>query len=401
MNCPKCHCVLTRFQSYCPSCGAFLGKSKQSSFFGWLVVLGALFSAALIFILNALSKEKAVDVVRDQLASIKNREYTEAYYAFTSKEFQAATSLEEFKKFLKSFSLFTSSFSGELETLKDQNQLKVISGVLRNPEGKSLTVHYQMIDQGGRWKVLNIKAIPGSLEETASTQMKGDSGIEKVLQAQLEMLNQGFFKESYENFSSEEFKKKTSYESFKQFLAHFPIFTSFIKYELLDLTIDENKGIAKLKFKSPEWEAIIDYTFIKVGEKWWIQGIQVMSQESTPSSVPDFNAEALLKPLNAQIESIRVGHIAEAYEKFFSKAFQQATSLSEFESFIKKYSVFHSNRLADFYKLSFNNNIALYNGRFTSQNGEEREVEYALVKENGEWKILKIQIFDPLKGKAR
>jgi hypothetical protein len=216
--------------------------------------------------------------------------------------------------------------------------------------------------------------------------------ILKPIEDQLKALDSGDLKAAYEDYASKSFKESSSFDSFKIFLTHFPILTTFTDYQIMDITAGKDFANVKFKFISPELHSEVEYTMSKENGKWLVRGIQIASQENPPNVVPDFNLEEVLKPLKKQMNAIREGRLKEAYENYTSEAFRQATSFAHFEEFVKLYPVFYDNLTADFYKLTFNNNVGIYNARLTSKKGEEREAEYAVIKENGAWKILQIQI---------
>lgn len=392
-QCPRCHAEILGNPKYCQHCGFLLQPETSSGKKGLLFVLFLILFSLCIFFISIGSEDRAEEIVTEELALIKNNQWTEAYYSQTSKEFQAATSLDDFKKFMKSFPLLLSYDEVDIEPIEDQDNSKIVRGIFKNHKGEALTLNFQLIEQDDKWKILNIKALSDTNpEEDAVFQQYKD--VLLPIENQLKALDKGDLTQAYNEFVSTEFKKNTSLDAFKQFITSHPILTAFEKYDLIDIHEDDPNATVKLKFSNPDVQADVDYTMEKEGNNWKVRGIVVTNQENTPSSIPNFNAEELLKPLKDQLQELKANNIKKAYDDYTSTGFKQSTSLENFEKFIEKYPVFKNNKYADFYKLTFNNNIGMYNARLKSAAGEEREIEYALIKENGHWKILQIEIFE-------
>lgn len=362
---------------------------------GVLIIAGLLLASVLITCLSWIRADTPQKKVREELQAIKDNKLTEAYYAYTSKEFQAATSLDDFKKFLKSIPILAQPSSLDLETLPDLNDLKIVKVVVKGAEGNLVALHFQVIKQDNQWKILNIKAIPSSQEESPNFEAKhGD--VLSTLNTFLNFLDEGKLDSAYRDLTSEGFKSTSTLTTFKEFVSQFPIFRNFIDFEVIDISENENALITKTKLRDPELITVVDFTFVQDADKWLIRGIQIASQTHTPNVVPDFDAAELTKPIKGQLQVIEKGLLKEAYHGFTAKAFQQTTSLEEFEKFIRNYPMFMQKHSTDFYKLTFNNNVGMYNVQLRNANGQSMELEYALMKENGQWKILQIQVFDKL-----
>jgi len=113
---------------------------------------------------------------------------------------------------------------------------------------------------------------------------------------------------------------------------------------------------------------------------------------------PTFNSEDLLKVITAQLNDIREQKTPHAYEAYTSKTFREATSGEAFDKFIHENAAFSKNASANFLRLVFNNNIGTFKGTLTTRDGVIYPVEYDLILEDGQWKILHIQIYNPEKN---
>lgn len=391
--CPFCNAPLEQEGKFCPHCGKerLSGQEKKSRF-GIYVTLALLLAALFLFFFSGFEGTSAESVVKDQLKAIQENKLTEAYYAYTSKEFQAATSLDEFKKFIKGFPLFTEKDESDLETLAPQGKLKVVKGVLKKNHLRPLTVHYQLIDEDGSLKILNLKVIPATNEEDDLLR-KQYKEVLVPLEAIIGKIKSGSIDEVYNTFSPG-FREVTTLPQFKLFLDHFQILTQFESYDLLDVVKNGDAAIVKLEMRSKKLLGVVDYTLVKEGEEWRLRGIQVISQQHTPDAVPDFNEELLVTPIREHLKQIKEGNLNDAYEKGTSKAFKESTSKAQYLEFMKSFPIFKNHTAEDFYNLTFNNNVGIYNLRLKGPDGKDEEVEFSLIKEDGIWKILQIQIYE-------
>jgi len=92
-----------------------------------------------------------------------------------------------------------------------------------------------------------------------------------------------------------------------------------------------------------------------------------------------------------QLELLRQGDIKAAYT-LTSKDFQKATSLDRFTAFVKNYSSLSQNQGHTFTTRSIENNIGTVKGTLTAKDGAVTPVKFQLVKEQGEWRILFIEV---------
>lgn len=265
MNCPKCQTPSSGSLKFCPHCGEKIPERTVTTRrrFGLWIFLGALFMAAFIFITSLMTEETPLNVVKKQLKSISNNQLTEAYYAYTSKEFQASTSLDDFKKFIKSFPSLAKNYDAHLENLSDQNGLKLVKGVIKDSANHLITMHYQLIDQGDHhWKILNIKAIP-TVEEAPTNAKDNYQEILQPIEDQLNAFDKGHFKLAYEKYTTSEFQQASSFETFQQFLSHFPILTSHTNFQLIDVSVKDHTATVETKFQNAVLQAEVEYTLLK------------------------------------------------------------------------------------------------------------------------------------------
>ena len=92
-----------------------------------------------------------------------------------------------------------------------------------------------------------------------------------------------------------------------------------------------------------------------------------------------------------QLALLRQGDIKAAYG-LTSKDFQKATSLAQFTAFVKQYPSLSQNQGHTFTTRSIENNIGTVKGTLTARDGAVTPIRLQLVKEQGEWRILFIEV---------
>lgn len=114
-----------------------------------------IFFALSILFYNLYMQEKIEATIEQQLELIRNNQFTEAYYALTSNEFQTATSLKDFKDFLKSFPILFAYDFFEIHSLEE----KLALGIFKNSNGDVLNLQYKLQKYEGKWKIAGIEVV--------------------------------------------------------------------------------------------------------------------------------------------------------------------------------------------------------------------------------------------------
>lgn len=91
--------------------------------------------------------------------------------------------------------------------------------------------------------------------------------------------------------------------------------------------------------------------------------------------------------VNKQLQALRQGDMITAYA-LTSKDFRNSTSLADFEKFVSNYPALKNNAKASWSSREINNGQGSLKGELIAIDGGVTPIEYRLVKENDEWKIL-------------
>lgn len=104
-----------------------------------------------------------------------------------------------------------------------------------------------------------------------------------------------------------------------------------------------------------------------------------------------FFTQGIADTAKSQLKALRDGDIIKAYS-YTSKDFRSSTSLENFQKFVDNYPSLKNNKDVSFSDRETSNGIGKLKGTLKSTDGGSTPIEYELVKENGEWKILSIKL---------
>jgi len=92
-----------------------------------------------------------------------------------------------------------------------------------------------------------------------------------------------------------------------------------------------------------------------------------------------------------QLVALREGDLTTAYS-YGSKDFQATTTQEDFKNFVNAYPSLKHNISSLWSSREINHNTGTLTGTLTSTDGTVTPIEYHFIKENGEWKILGLQL---------
>lgn len=116
-------------------------------------------------------------------------------------------------------------------------------------------------------------------------------------------------------------------------------------------------------------------------------------KSSRHQEVQHFNSKQIVEIFQKQLQVIKEGDISRAYRDYTSKEFRESTSEEGFQSFINNFEVLSKNKSLKIHALFFENNIGTLQGTLLSDSGECLSIDYDVIEENGQWKIMGIQLF--------
>ena len=99
----------------------------------------------------------------------------------------------------------------------------------------------------------------------------------------------------------------------------------------------------------------------------------------------------VVKPVEKQLDYLKAGDIQAAYD-LTSNEFKNATTLDAFKAFLVQYPSLSNNKSHTFDSREITNNNGTVKGTLEANDGTQTPIEFRLIKENGTWKIIGLQV---------
>lgn len=233
MYCSNCGTSLTEDAQICPQCQHPVAstpvpeaKKKWPAWLKWMVSL--ICAGIILALLLAVVATDPQDSLEKHFSALKSNQITEAYYDYTTKDFQSAVALDKFKDFIKNNESLFKGSSPLIEEESPEGNLQVYRVTFMLGDQKAVQLDYLLKSEGDSWKIQDIR-LAKEAQEAAGQVANGsfDSAeLVNVIVKLLHNLKKGDVQGSYENLTAKEFKEGTTLETFKQFLKQNPIFTN-------------------------------------------------------------------------------------------------------------------------------------------------------------------------------
>lgn len=108
-------------------------------------------------------------VAENQLKALSAGNVEDAYTLYTSKEFQAATSLDVFKQFLAQYPALSNYKEVSFPTRETTNDKGHMEGTLTTKDGATVPINYDFVSEDGGWKIQYIGLPQAGVDSTAPT----------------------------------------------------------------------------------------------------------------------------------------------------------------------------------------------------------------------------------------
>ena len=366
MYCKHCGSKVEGHHLFCPACGNRLSEEPGKRFPGWLKALfGLLILAALIALVVQFKKSDSEETIKNQLNALKTGKLTEAYYQYTSKDFQKSTSLEKFKEVIKSFPLLSQVNSISIDEKEENDDQESIKATLDSDDNQTFKMDYGLVKEDDEWKIVFFKLAeaPKPIEEPSTD--PANNPIDTI-ENQLDAIKADKIDAAYNDYVTKDFKKATSLKAFKEFVQSHPILKDFSSKK--HGAFSDTKGVKKIKFWISDDQGnrnILDYTLAKEGDKWKVRGIELLPDDVEPidEKTAAVDPSHLSDQVTNFVDLIKKGEIEKAYEELTTENFKSATSLEVFTNTIKGYNSFIHNESLEFKKTSLKGKVGHGNRR--------------------------------------
>lgn len=286
MFCPQCGTQVVNEFQYCPVCGARLDHPIPLSSIDqnntkrvmplWFKILVFLAVVALLGVTaGILFTESLVDVVDKQLADLKEGDIAKAYYDYTSTNFQASTSLDQFKEFVSAYPIFLNVQSASFTQRSMRQNIGTLKGTLTTQEHLSLPIEYKLIKEDGKWRILSIRLLQkgGKENEPAVDPQQ----LIQVAKSQMQAIEKGQIDLAYQLYTSKEFKTATSEKEFESFLNKYPILAQHQTVTLHKPVFKNGFYTLSAILQAHQWSAYVKYYLTEEDGEWKISSMRILS----------------------------------------------------------------------------------------------------------------------------
>ena len=349
----------------------------------FVAVIGVLLSILGVVFFNDVD-----DVIGNQLTKIREKQFTQAYYDYTSKDFQATTSLEVFKDFISLYPILENNIEYTQEEKHVQNDLATVRGTLKSGPFDEIKAEWVLVKENDVWKIASIKLLEKSEDFTTRSQIKE---LESAVFDHLSTIKDGEILEAYYSFSSTDFQNDISFTSFKEYVTRHSILSDFIHIVVTDTRIENNRGLINVLLNSEissNW--LCEYSFIREGDQWKVLSLRIILPPDVAKKDIATNPESLVPPVKKVLDHILFGQMRKAYQST-SKDYQKKYSYQDFEEFVQRNNVIIRRDFADIQTGVIENGRGALRVDLHGDKGKTT-LEFILRLERGAWLVWDMQI---------
>lgn len=279
MSCPHCGAPLKEGEAVCPHC---VKREERNSLNTpsagapwWVKLLAtAIALCALFFGWRTFSSHDEIgETVQNQLKAFHDNQLTEAYYQYSSKDFEKNIPLKEFQQFAEAFPVLAKNKGIIFTERTVKDNVAELKGTLTTLEDVKVPVEYSLIKENDKWKILKIE-FPKPFHEAVMDVVADPQALRAPVEGQLKALKANEIDKAY-NYGSKEFKETTDLAAFNKFLERFPILTQYETLKFQTPNLDEGTLHVDLEAKDGTLTGL-EYVLGLEDNQWKIWGFRVV-----------------------------------------------------------------------------------------------------------------------------
>ena len=230
----------------------------------------------------------------------------------------------------------------------------------------------------------------------------GENDLAQVAEKQLKMISGGQLDAVYEESFSKDYKQKVSLEGFKHFVNDHSILKNNEEAVFYSLRQDEDHGEITGVIRDRQKGSVpLLFYFVKEDGRWKASDLQIfaygvmrangendiadLEQQMNEPISPDLMVQ-MVETLEKNLKDLRENKIEEAYQKYTSEAFKEATSYAAYLDFLKQFPEFEKHTAVSFFEKGFVDGRGLIRATLIYQEGVY-PVDFVMIKEGEKWKI--------------
>lgn len=400
MFCTKCGIRLTDDkQKCCQACSHVVEKnrsSKKFSLFKFFSLMVLCFLPIVIFV--ELKKENDLQfVVEEQLKALKNNHITEAYYHFSSKEFQKNVSLEKFHDWYEKHPILSKYNRTQFAPQNIEGTEGEITGLLIGEKNDLNSIEVKFVKEGKGWKISELvveddKKTEKSVVNEEVRPLDNTDPIQKIIFNQLDKIKKNDLKAAFKYFSGS--LDPSMFKDFKEYTDQFPILKTFKSISVLKTSITDEEQDFLLLLSNKSAEAELVYALIKEDNAWKVADFQfIYNFTDFRTQVKDINDFLLL--LDDAFKNIRNNELEKVYKQNVSDKFRDEITYDDLVEYFKTYPIFMDNRGYAINTIENEVNQISVKVQLVDPNNNIELAEFLLGREDNKWKIWKFTVYLP------
>lgn len=411
------------YGDFCSHCGDRLNHSypKKKWFWSFLVktllvllVAGSLIGYGYYSFHNSLT-----NTIAEHFNAIRNRNITEAYYNYASKELQKAITLDSFRELVTTMPVFTDNASVNIVDSTLDYPYGTVKFVLISNDSEEVPGEYKLYRESGKWKIYDIQlnlpddqmptiplasayigtndvALLGQNDPAITTattislpEVEPRSSPEVApIANQLDALKLENYDKAYHAYVSSNYASRVSFDEFKTFVQQYPILTKFKSASFKDVSIKDNHGTITVILDPNAGAIPINYVLVKENNDWLIDDITV--NLSKPSAESPQQITLIVQKF---LQGVKQGESVKVYSDLTSKKFQEITPYNVLQEFIRNFSILTEFQKIDFVDPIIKEGVGTVTVTISNQR-QKMDLLFTLGVEDTAWKIWGVKLLN-------